>query len=86
MSQLVSIARCESCPLEQLDYMRGRSAAGRSLERILQLDFIFPPGAALPWGELTAEEISGLKILRQERDRYTRERMPQTNAPVPDQN
>lgn len=75
-----AIARCDRCPLDLLDHMRQRSAAGRLLERILQLDFIFPPGAALPWSSLTVAEVKGLQILRQERDNYQRERIERDQA------
>lgn len=68
--------------------MRQRSVAGRLLERVLQLDFIFPPGSALPWAEITAAEVKGLQILRQERDKYQRERAERSpnHGGLPDEN
>jgi hypothetical protein len=79
-SHHVSIARCDRCPLDLLDHVRQRSHAGRLLERLLQLDFIFPPGSALPWGEVTAAEVKGLQILRQERDKYQQEKAQPKNG------
>jgi hypothetical protein len=83
-SRLAAVIRCPSCPLSPLGHVFSRSSAGHVLERALQLDNLFPPGSALPWVEITAEEVLALKILREERDKYTRERMPQPNGSVPD--
>jgi hypothetical protein len=78
----IAIARCDRCPLDALDHVRQRSQAGRLLERVLQLDFVFPAGSALPWGELTCADVKGLQILRQERDKYQREKMPLPNGDI----
>lgn len=74
----VSITRCERCPLDDLDQVRGHSVAGRLLERVLELDFV-TSAFEVPWDEITAEEVRGLQILREERDKY-REEVRQRDA------
>jgi hypothetical protein len=53
--------------------MRAVSPAGRLLERVLELDFD-TQRFTVSWGDVTAEEAAALKILVQERDKYTAER------------
>lgn len=71
--------RCRDCPLHELSKARTGSEAGRLLERVLELDFVaerFKVG----WDEVTAEEVNGLQILKQERDRWSEElRQRQSN-------
>ena len=67
-----TVNRCAHCKLDDLDYARLHSNAGRLFERLLELEF----DAAhfiIPWSDVTAEEVRGLQILKEERDRYQRE-------------
>lgn len=43
------------------------------MERVLELDFAVSC-LKVDWDEVTAEEVFGLKILRQERDRFIHEK------------
>jgi hypothetical protein len=66
------VERCGHCPLNDLDYARSHSAAGRLLGRLLDLEFDVGK-FRVDWAEVTAEEALGLRILADERDRYQRE-------------
>ena len=66
------VNRCEHCPVNELEYVRAHSQAGRQLERILELEFD-TAHFSIPWHEVTSEEVKGLQILKEERDRYQRE-------------
>jgi len=55
-----------------LDYARSHSSAGRLFERVLELEFD-AANFSIPWSDVTAEEVRGLQILKDERDRYQRE-------------
>ena len=75
-SKLATINRCCKCGLDDLDDARTCSNAGRLFERLLELEF----DAAhfdIPWTDVTAEEVRGLQILKEERDRYQREQAQQ---------
>ena len=67
-----TVNRCQHCGLEDLDYARSHSSAGRLFERVLELEFD-AAHFAIPWSDVTAEEVRGLQILKEERDRYQRE-------------
>jgi predicted RNA-binding Zn-ribbon protein involved in translation (DUF1610 family) len=69
----IRILRCEGCPVEELSYIRSHSHAGRLFERVLELEFD-TKNFSVPWSDVTAEEVKGLQILKDERDRYQRER------------
>ncbi len=56
-----------------LDYARSHSAAGRLLTRILDIEFDVAK-FRVGWGEVTAEEALGLRVLADERDKYQREK------------
>lgn len=64
--------RCARCPLDDLDYARAHSAAGRLLNRLLDLEFKLKR-LQVPWTEITEEEIKGLQTLESERENYHRE-------------
>ena len=66
------IERCARCPLNDLDYARSHSAAGRLLGRLLDLEFDVGK-FKVDWADVTAEEALGLRILADERERYQRE-------------
>ena len=66
------IERCSHCPLDELDHLRANSRAGRLLDRVLELDFAMN-NLAIPWSDVTVEEMRGVRVLREERDRYQRE-------------
>lgn len=68
----ITIRRCESCPVDLLSHVRAHSHAGRLFERALELEFD-TKNFAVPWSEITAEEVKALQILKDERDRYLRE-------------
>ncbi len=75
-----TINRCAHCKLDDLDDARARSAAGRLFERLLELEFD-AAHFSIPWSDVTAEEVRGLQILKEERDRYQREQLEkQRNA------
>ena len=66
------VNRCERCPVNDLDGVRARSNAGRLFDRVLELEFDVAH-FAVPWDQVTAEEVKGLQALKDERDRYQRE-------------
>ena len=68
-----AVNRCARCPVNELEYVRAHSAAGRLFERVLELEFDCAH-FAVPWDEVTAEEVKGLQVLQDERERYQRER------------
>jgi len=67
-----TVNRCAHCKLDDLDYARLHSNAGRLFERLLELEFD-AAHFSIPWSDVTAEEVRGLQILKEERDRYQRE-------------
>jgi hypothetical protein len=73
-SRLCTIIRCLHCKLDDLDDMRNHSHAGRLFERLLELEFD-AQHFSIPWTDVTAEEVKGLQILKEERERYQREQM-----------
>ena len=75
-----TVNRCQHCGLEDLDYARTHSSAGRLFERVLELEFD-ATHFAIPWSDVTAEEVRGLQILKEERDRYQRD---QSQKPAAD--
>lgn len=66
------VERCARCPLNDLDYARSHSAAGRLLNRLMDLEFDVGK-FRVDWADVTAEEALGLRILADERDRRQRE-------------
>jgi predicted RNA-binding Zn-ribbon protein involved in translation (DUF1610 family) len=72
-SWLFTINRCAHCKLDHLDDARAHSHAGRLFERVLELEFD-TAHFSIPWSDVTAEEVRGLQVLKDERDRYQRER------------
>lgn len=77
--QKVKIERCTSCPVWELEYVRTHSHAGRLFERVLELEFD-ATNFSIPWHEVTAEEVKGLQILKDERERYNRESIKRDNG------
>lgn len=75
--------RCERCPVAELERMRAQSPAGQLFERVLELEFACE-NFEVPWGEVTAEEVKGLQILRDERSKYQRELDERRRDGVPD--
>jgi hypothetical protein len=67
-----TVNRCTHCKLDDLDHARTHSNAGRLFERLLELEFD-AGHFSIPWSDVTAEEVRGLQILKEERDRYQRE-------------
>lgn len=67
-----TVNRCSHCRLDDLDHARSHSAAGRLFERVLELEFD-AAHFSIPWSDVTAEEVRGLQILKEERERYQRE-------------
>ncbi len=53
-------------------HVRSTCYAGRLFERVLELEFDIEH-LAVPWSEVTAEEVKGLQILKEERNRAVRE-------------
>lgn len=66
------VNRCDRCPMNELEYVRAHSGAGRLFERLLELEFDCAH-FSVPWNEVTAEEVRGLQVLKEERERYLRE-------------
>jgi predicted RNA-binding Zn-ribbon protein involved in translation (DUF1610 family) len=75
-SRQFTVNRCDRCPTNELEYVRTHSSAGRLFERVLELEFDCAH-FAVPWNEVTAEEVKGLQALKEERDRYQREQQRQ---------
>lgn len=71
-SSSLLLNRCVTCPTLEVEHARATSPAGRLLERVLELDFD-TQRFAVPWGDVTAEEAMALKVLVQERDKWTAE-------------
>ncbi len=67
-----TVKRCGHCKLDDLDHVRRHSPAGALFERIVELEFDVAH-FHVPWHEVTAEEVRGLQILKEERDRLQRE-------------
>ena len=67
-----TVNRCAHCRLDDLDYARTHSHAGRLFERLLELEFD-AAHFSIPSTDVTAEEVRGLQVLKEERDRYQRE-------------
>jgi hypothetical protein len=58
--------------MSELEWVRSHSNAGRLFERVLELEFDVEH-FAVSWGEITAEEVRGLQVIKEERDRFKRE-------------
>jgi hypothetical protein len=56
----------------ELERVRAHSQAGRIMERILDLEFTLDH-LSVRWDEVTAEEVKGIQILKDERESYKRE-------------
>jgi hypothetical protein len=67
-----TVNRCSHCRLDDLDHVRSHSVAGRLFERVLELEFD-AAHFSVPWSDVTAEEVRGLQIVKEERERYRRE-------------
>lgn len=70
--QMAQTQRCPDCPGHQIDHFRQTTPAGRLLNRILELEFD-TKNLSVDWADITAEEVLGLRILEQERQKYTNE-------------
>ena len=79
-----TVNRCDRCPITELEYVRAHSAAGRLFERVLELEFDCNH-LAVPWEDVTAEEVKGLQVLEAERDRYAREQQRDTEKVTPEE-
>jgi hypothetical protein len=75
-----TVNRCGRCRLDDLDEARAHSHSGRLFERLLDLEFD-ASHFSIPWSDVTAEEVRGLQILREERDRYQREQAQKPSTP-----
>lgn len=64
--------RCTDCPVTDIEHVRATSAAGRLLERTLELEFD-TKHFRVDWADVTAEEVQALKILEQERGKWQAE-------------
>ena len=70
--QFSTVNRCRRCPLAELDYRRSHCEAGRLLEATLELDWD-TKHLAVADDSIDAESAEALKILEQERDKWTAE-------------
>ena len=75
-SRAVVLDRCAHCPVLAVEHYRSITQAGRLLDRVLDLDFDMKH-LHIPWSDVTAEEVMGIKILDQERDKWQRETVEQ---------
>jgi len=67
-------ARCEECPLSQLDdYMA--SPAGQLISQTIDLDFALQAGVSVSLSDITYPEFLLLRFLSEERNRYQEEAM-----------
>ena len=64
-----TVERCNNCPLDTLDHLRLKSSAGMLLDRLFHLEFVLN-NFAVDWGSVTAEEVQGLRALKEERERW----------------
>jgi hypothetical protein len=71
-SSSLLLNRCATCPTLEVEHARAVSPAGRLLERVLELDFD-TQRFSIDWADVTAEEAMALKVLVQERDKWTAE-------------
>lgn len=78
-STQAAVQRCDRCGLDDLDYARSHSNAGRLFERVLELEFS-AEHFSIPWSDVTAEEVRGLQITIEERNRYHREQEPRPQS------
>ncbi len=76
---MATVNRCGRCGLDDLDDARTYSNAGRLFERLLELEFD-ATHFSIPWSDVTAEEVRGLQILKEERDRHHREQQQKPNG------
>ena len=67
-----TVNRCDHCPVNELEYVRAHSNAGRLFERLLELEFD-TKHFSVPWSDVTVEEQRGLQLLEEERDKYRRQ-------------
>ena len=74
-----TINRCPTCPLDDLDHVRSTSAAGQLLERVFHLEFV-TTNFSMDWGLVSAEEVQGLRALKEERDRWQAEQQDNHGA------
>lgn len=56
-----TINRCSHCRLDDLDYVRSHSVAGRLFERVLELEFD-AAHFSVPWSDITTEEVREVSV------------------------
>ncbi len=71
-SYSLTVRRCVSCPVEELNYVRAHSSAGRLFSRVLDLEFDIKHGSSV-WDEMTVEETIGVRTLEDERSKAQQE-------------
>lgn len=67
------IKRCGECALDDLTFARANTGAGRTMGRVLEMDFI-ADRFRVGWDEVSVEDVRGLQVLKQERDRWEKEK------------
>jgi hypothetical protein len=67
-------ARCDECPLQQLDDYLG-SPAGQLIAQTIDLDFALQAGVNVSFKEITYPEFLLLRFLTEERNRFHEEAM-----------
>ena len=72
-SSAIKALRCERCPVLEVEYQRSVSAAGRLLERMLDLRFELEAGVPTP--DITCEEAMALRVMKDETGKWEREQM-----------
>jgi len=67
-----TVERCDKCPVNEVEHYRGTTRCGQLLDRVLEHEFDTKHYHLDP-GEVSAEVREGLKVLEQERSRWTNE-------------
>lgn len=67
------VERCLECPLHKLEEVRSQGHLGRLMDYVLRLDFNADT-FNISWDQVSAEEVLGLQILRDERRKYQLEK------------
>ena len=75
-SKRTTIHRCATCPMVKLAEVRSASEAGKLLELVLELDDTINT-YKVDWNEIQADQATGLRVLKDEREKYRAEKAEQ---------
>lgn len=71
---MMMLQRCDACPVLRMVEAK-MSPAGRLLDRVLEVDFLVESHFQVSLSEVRADEIKGLQILKEERHKFSEEKM-----------